>query len=115
MIAATTMIAARGIVTFRTAWDADFETTGRIDGPAEWSRPVVGLVYDSNIADADPRSLPYSPVVVSEWGLLYRVDDYIHMCAYCAADCAAMYHPEIDGPIGDSPRRRIPIPVAVES
>jgi hypothetical protein len=108
------MIPAGGVVEFSVAWDADFEATGYIDGGDVWARPVVGLVHDPDVHDADPRSLPYSPVIVSEWSLLYTADDYIDMCGFSPFDCMAVYRPEVDGPIGEAPRRRILIPLPAE-
>jgi hypothetical protein len=109
---AATIIPARGVVEFSVARDADFEVIGHIDGPEGWSRPVVGLIHDPEIRDADPRSLPYAPVVAAEWGLLYTASDYVAMVGYNLFDCAAVYRPEIDGPVDDAPRRAIPATVA---
>jgi hypothetical protein len=53
-------------------------------------------------------------VIVAEWGPLYTVDDYIDMVGYSAFDCAGVYRPEIDGPVGEAPRRRILIPLPAE-
>jgi hypothetical protein len=108
------MIPARGTVEFNVAWDADFGVTSHFNGPEYWSRPVVGLIHDPEIRDADPRSLPYSPVIVAEWGPLYTADGYIEMVGYSAVDCMHTYRPDVDGPVGDAPRRRILIPIPAE-
>ena len=74
-----TLISARGTVEFIVySLGDDPNPDILIDGPSQWSRPVVGLVEKAwrNDEDGPLGDLPYEPVVVDECGLLYPVYDY---------------------------------------
>jgi hypothetical protein len=105
-----TLIPARGTVEFIVYSLSDPEPDILIDGPSEWSRPVVGLVEKDWATDADDdrllRDLQYEPVVVDEIGLLYPVYDYLDqvMGGLHWDHSSHFYRPHTDGPVGDAPR-----------
>lgn len=112
-----TLIPARGVVEFHVypTLREDDDLRLQIDGPEEWTRPVVALINRYGRPFPDPEStsdrwcyLPLEPVVADETGSLYAVDDYLETVVG-GLHWDHTYHfywPHVDGPVTDAPRIR---------
>lgn len=123
------IIPARGTIEFLVFnmgddYPTELEIDGvRIEGQAEWSRPVVGLVFtpgvsvvdDDVVYGKDPLRvakdgdwLHTEELVVDDLGNVFPVHEYLRSVVGTSHwECAAhFYRPHIDGPVTDAPRIR---------
>lgn len=112
------LIPAGGTVRFAVFNLHDAKPLLEIDGPTDWARPVVGLVFGSwwggsphplKPTDSGPfKWLDATPLVVDETGQVFGVHDYLE--SVVGEDhwdhTAHIYTPHIAGPVTEAPRVR---------
>jgi len=131
------IIPARGIVEFLAYNMGDeYPTQLEIDGvkieQVEWSRPVVGLIFNPGIsfvdgeaiwgkdplrADKDGDWLHTEELIVDELGNVYQISEYLRrVVGSCHWECvSSFYRPHLDGPVTDAPAlREVPREASVQ-